>query len=455
MEAKPQCINSVTMAPVALPKVDDLRIEDKEEDKKPDEVEDEGDEGEDDDEEGPAGGDAQKKKKKKKKPKKKKAAAMVQSEPPRVGLSKIFRNGVYPVGEEVEYKDDTTCRITSEEMREKERLLQGDPTDTYQNIRKAAEVHRQVRQYAARNIKPGMTMIEIADMIENGTRSLVEENGFEAGIGFPTGLSTNEVAAHYSPNPGDTKVLQKSDVLKVDFGVHVKGRIVDSAFTLTWEPTWNKLLEAVKDATNTGIAAAGIDVRLCDIGEQIQEVMESYEVEVNGKVYPVKSIRNLNGHSIVPYTIHGGHDGIPGKSVPIVKQFGAAKDTTRMEEGEYFAIETFGSTGNGRVDEDGTCSHYALTPQQPANYTLRHQSAKNLLKSIKANFGTLPFCRRYLEHVGEKNYLLGLNTLVREGILSDYPPLVDHAPGAQTAQFEHTILLRPTCKEVVSRGDDY
>ncbi len=31
---------------------------------------------------------------------------MVQSEPPRVGLSKIFRNGVYPVGEEVEYKDE-------------------------------------------------------------------------------------------------------------------------------------------------------------------------------------------------------------------------------------------------------------------------------------------------------------------------------------------------------------
>lgn len=48
-------------------------------------------------------------------------------------------------------------------------------------------------------------------------------------------------------------VLQKGDVLKVDFGVHVNGRILDSAFTLTWEPTYNKLLEAVKDATNTGI----------------------------------------------------------------------------------------------------------------------------------------------------------------------------------------------------------
>jgi hypothetical protein len=42
-------------------------------------------------------------------------------------------------------------------------------------------------------------------------------------------------------------------VLKVDFGVHVKGRIVDSAFTLTWDHTYDKLLEAVQAATNAGI----------------------------------------------------------------------------------------------------------------------------------------------------------------------------------------------------------
>jgi hypothetical protein len=30
---------------------------------------------------------------------------------------------------------------------------------------------------------------------------------------------------------------------------------------------------------------AGIDVRLCDVGAAIQEVMESYEVEIDGKVF--------------------------------------------------------------------------------------------------------------------------------------------------------------------------
>jgi methionyl aminopeptidase len=49
-------------------------------------------------------GDA-KKKKKKKKPKKK-AKTEQQSEPPRVGLSKLFPDGNYPEGELHEYKDE-------------------------------------------------------------------------------------------------------------------------------------------------------------------------------------------------------------------------------------------------------------------------------------------------------------------------------------------------------------
>jgi methionyl aminopeptidase len=47
-------------------------------------------------------------------------------------------------------------------------------------------------------------MTEIAENIENGTRALVEENGLESGVGFPTGLSLNNCAAHYTPNAGDT-----------------------------------------------------------------------------------------------------------------------------------------------------------------------------------------------------------------------------------------------------------
>lgn len=57
---------------------------------------------------------------------------------------------------------------------------------------------------------------------------------------------------------------------------------------------------------------------------------------------PVKPIKNLSGHSIAPYQIHAG------KSICLVKN----PDQTKMEEGEYFAIETFGSTGRGKVVEE-------------------------------------------------------------------------------------------------------
>ena len=52
-----------------------------------------------------------------------------------------------------------------------------------------------------------------------------------------------------------------------------------------------------------GIKTAGIDARLCDVGANIQEVMESHEIELDGKTYQIKSIRNLNGHSISPYQV--------------------------------------------------------------------------------------------------------------------------------------------------------
>lgn len=98
-------------------------------------------------------------------------------------------------------------------------------------------------------------------------------------------------------------------------------------------------------------------------------------------------------------------------------------------------------------------SHYAYMPDAPPA-SLRLDSAKRLLGVIKKNFGTLPFCRRYLDRLGQDKYLLGLNNLVQSGIVEDYPPLVD-VKGSYTAQYEHTILLRPTVKEVVSRGNDF
>lgn len=88
--------------------------------------------------------------------------------------------------------------------------------------------------------------------------------------------------------------------------------------------------------------------------------MESYEVELDGKIFPIKCVRNLCGHTIDQYKVHAG------KSVPIVK----GGPQTRMEEGEIYAIETFGTTGKGVVYEDDDCSHY-MKDYKDERYSLK------------------------------------------------------------------------------------
>ena len=84
----------------------------------------------------------------------------------------------------------------------------------------------------------------------------------------------------------------------------------------------------------------------------------------------------------------------------------------------------------------------------------RVAKSKQLLNVINQNFSTLAFCRRWLDRLGQTKYLIALKNLCDVGIIDPYPPLCD-VKGCYTAQFEHTILLRPTCKEVISRGTDY
>uniref|UniRef100_A0A2K5QX66 Methionine aminopeptidase 2 n=1 Tax=Cebus imitator TaxID=2715852 RepID=A0A2K5QX66_CEBIM len=367
-----------------------------------------------DDEDGDGDGDGATGKKKKKK---KKRGPKVQTDPPSVPICDLYPNGVFPKGQECEYpptQDGRTAawRTASGEKKALDQAIE----EIWNDFREAAEAHRQVRKHIMSWIKPGMTMIEIC-------------------LAFPTGCFLNNCAAHYTPNAGDMTVLQYDDICKIDFGTHISGRITDCAFTVTFDPKYDALLKAVKDAANTGIKCAGIDVRLCVVGEAIQEVMESYEVEIDGKTYQVKPIHKLNGHSTGQYRIHAG------KTMLIVK----GGEGTRMEEGEVYAIETFGSTGTGVVHDDMECSHYRKN-FDVGHVPIRLPRTKHLLNVINENFGTLAFCRRWLDRLGESKYLMALKNLCDLGIVDPYPPLCD-IKGLYTAQFEHTILLRPTCKE--------
>ena len=44
------------------------------------------------------------------------------------------------------------------------------------------------------------------------------------------GCSVNHIAAHYTPNCGDDTVLKYGDVMSIDFGTQIDGRIIDCAW---------------------------------------------------------------------------------------------------------------------------------------------------------------------------------------------------------------------------------
>lgn len=307
---------------------------------------------------------------------------------------------------------------------------------------RAAEAHRRIRYNLQQNIlKPGCSLKSVIAYVEESTRIMLkgEKNN---GIGFPCGVSINEVAAHFSLNPWNEDIfLKETDVLKIDFGTHSNGRIIDSAFTVCFDEEKLSLVQGAQEATEAGIKAAGIDVAVCEIGRDIHEVYKSFEVEnTKGLKCPIKPVWNLNGHSIGQYKIHAGI------SIPPVNN----GDYSRLTEG-FVAVETFGSTGIGEIKDFGECSHYMW--KKDCGAKLYNKNSIETLDLIKKEFHTLPFSHQHLDFY-QKNTKTSIQLLTARKFLDAYPPLVD-IPKSFVAQFEHTLYLTEKGKTNLSRGDDY
>jgi len=306
----------------------------------------------------------------------------------------------------------------------------------------AGNIHKNVRSIIKKHYQPNLSLNYLAELIESTTKNLTENIGINYGIGFPSGLSLNEIAAHYSPHYYQVGVndnyFKTKDVLKIDFGVEVNGWIIDSAFTITYNPEYLNLLKAVQEATNVGIKNCGVDVRIKEWSKDIEEVMGSYNV------IPVE---NLGGHNIKRKIIHGGVF-LPAKYLHYYPT------DLKFEEGLY-AIETFGSLGSGITVEKGENSLYAINPN--FNQKIKDNKLSKFHKKLLKRFETLPFSSRYLlnDIYNLKDYnKKDLDTLVEKNVLKQYPPLVDTKNG-MTAQYEHTILLTENSKINLSIGDDY
>ena len=133
--------------------------------------------------------------------------------------------------------------------------------------------------------------MEIAEKIES---KIIELGGKPA---FPTNLSINEIAAHYTPSYNDETLAH--GLLKVDLGVHIDGFISDTSFSLDLEDSEEnkKLIEASKKALEEAKKTIEKGIQINKIGKAIQETIESYGFS---------PIINLSGHQIEQYNLHAG-----------------------------------------------------------------------------------------------------------------------------------------------------
>ncbi|KAA6399017.1 MAG: putative Methionine aminopeptidase 2B [Streblomastix strix] len=373
--------------------------------------------------------------------------AYYQTFPPTLTIQSQFPQQKYPLGKIEKYKDENTKHRSENESKLYKDSLNAD---IYNDFRQAAEAHRQLRAFTRQSLKPGVKLYDwVVDLEQRGRNILGEMDNSHTRVGhaFPTGLSLNNVAAHYTPNPGDNRILQNNDVIKVDIGIHVNGHIIDSAFSMCFDEQFQPLVEASREGTYTGLRESGVDARLREIGASIEETIRSYEVKVGKKTLKIKPVSECRGHQVGDYLVHVGN------TVPTTKKQCSAQ--IKMKEGEIYAIETYATTGSGHASNQDDCSHYMMVPnaiEQSQNF--RDPKAKELLNFINEHFTTLAWCPRWLYEWGaQKDYQMQLRTLLACGFIRDYPPMAD-VEGSYVTQHEHTVAIKPTAKEIFSFGDD-
>lgn len=103
----------------------------------------------------------------------------------------------------MEYSNEQAWRSNSEETKARDLLW----NERLSCLRKAAEVHRQVRKHAQTIARPGIRLVDLCHNLEKTLRFILQSNNLEGGQAFPTGVSLNHVAAHYTPNYGDNTTL--------------------------------------------------------------------------------------------------------------------------------------------------------------------------------------------------------------------------------------------------------
>ena len=289
-----------------------------------------------------------------------------------------------------------------------------DLEEVHEKTIKAGEILRQVKEEVKPLVKPEVTLLEIAEYVENRIRELGAEPA------FPCNISINSDAAHFTPKKDDDRVFKEGDLVKLDIGAHIDGIIADTAITVDLGDNADLVL-AAENALKRAIEEvyAGVDTSV--IGEAIEK-----EIREMG----FKPVINLTGHGLLPYTTH---------APPTIFNYKTNRGV-KLEEGIVIAIEPFATTGAGKVGERGETEIYSLLTKRP----VRMKQEREILKEIE-RYKTLPFAKRWLKKAPN----IIMSKLVREGILRDYPVLAEIERGL-VSQAEHTLIVEENGAKVVT-----
>ncbi len=281
---------------------------------------------------------------------------------------------------------------------------------------KAGKIASEIKSFARDLIKPGMLLIDIADAIDDK----ISELGGEPA--FPVNLSLNEIAAHYTPAPGDE--TKAEGILKIDLGVAVDGFIADTAFSmdLTKDSKYKEMMELNEKMLAEATKVIKPDFEIRDIGDATCDTLEAWNEE-NGSSFSI--IKSLSGHGLAKGNIHAGLT---------ISNYRNDNKNKIIDGG--FAVEPFVTTGVGDIYEGPTGGIYVVQSDDQ----VRDRDARALLNYIKETFGTLPFCERWIDSGEFKKIKFSLSTMVRQGILHHYPQLIEKSK-KPVSQFENTFVI--------------
>ena len=107
--------------------------------------------------------------------------------------------------------------IAKESPDEKKKEEEEELEKKIESTKKAGEIAKKIKDAIRPKIKVGVKVINIIKEIENLIFDL------EAKLAFPVNISINNIAAHYTSPIKDETVINKGDIVKIDFGVHNDG----------------------------------------------------------------------------------------------------------------------------------------------------------------------------------------------------------------------------------------